>query len=48
MRSSNACAASVPPSNTPIVIDAEGAEAVVNRVRAQVLELCQRFPVYGV
>jgi len=30
------------------VIDAEGAEAVVNRVRAQVLELCQRFPVYGV
>jgi len=28
------------------VIDAEGAEAVVQRVRGQVLELCRRFPVY--
>jgi glycine hydroxymethyltransferase len=30
------------------VIDAEGADAVVNRVRGEVLELCRRFPVYGV
>jgi glycine hydroxymethyltransferase len=29
------------------VIDAEGSDAVVNGVRAQVLELCRRFPVYG-
>jgi glycine hydroxymethyltransferase len=29
------------------VLDAEGAPAVVERVRAQVLELCARFPVYG-
>jgi len=29
------------------VLDAEGAEAVVGRVRAQVLDLCRRFPVYG-
>ena len=29
------------------VIDAEGADAVVSRVQAQVLELCKRFPVYG-
>ncbi|MGB8694897.1 MAG: serine hydroxymethyltransferase [Steroidobacteraceae bacterium] len=28
------------------VIDAEGAEATVQQVRAQVLELCRRFPVY--
>ena len=28
------------------VIDAEGADATVQRVRAQVLELCRRFPVY--
>jgi glycine hydroxymethyltransferase len=28
------------------VVDAEGAEAVVQRVRGQVLELCARFPVY--
>jgi glycine hydroxymethyltransferase len=28
------------------VIDAEGADPVVQRVRAQVLELCRRFPVY--
>jgi glycine hydroxymethyltransferase len=28
------------------VIDAGGAEPVVQRVRAQVIELCQRFPVY--
>ena len=28
------------------VIDAEGADAVVQRVRGQVLELCRRFPVY--
>ncbi len=30
------------------VIDAEGAEAVVQKVRREVLELCRRFPVYGV
>jgi glycine hydroxymethyltransferase len=29
------------------VLDAEGAPAVIERVRAQVLELCARFPVYG-
>jgi glycine hydroxymethyltransferase len=29
------------------VLDAEGAAAVIERVRAQVLELCRRFPVYG-
>jgi glycine hydroxymethyltransferase len=29
------------------VLDASGAQAVVERVRAQVLELCRRFPVYG-
>ncbi len=29
------------------VLDAEGATAVVERVRASVLELCRRFPVYG-
>jgi len=29
------------------VIDAEGVDAVVSRVQAQVLELCKRFPVYG-
>ena len=29
------------------VVDAEGAEAVVQRVRGAVLELCRRFPVYG-
>ena len=28
------------------VIDAEGADATVQQVRAQVLELCRRFPVY--
>jgi glycine hydroxymethyltransferase len=29
------------------VLDSEGAENVVARVRGQVLELCKRFPVYG-
>jgi glycine hydroxymethyltransferase len=29
------------------VLEAEGADEVVNRVRAQVLDLCKRFPVYG-
>jgi glycine hydroxymethyltransferase len=29
------------------VIEAEGAAAVVERVRGEVLALCQRFPVYG-
>ncbi len=29
------------------VLDAQGAAAVVERVRASVLELCRRFPVYG-
>jgi glycine hydroxymethyltransferase len=29
------------------VIDAEGSDAVVERVRGQVLDLCKRFPVYG-
>jgi glycine hydroxymethyltransferase len=29
------------------VLDAEGAAPVVERVRASVLELCRRFPVYG-
>jgi glycine hydroxymethyltransferase len=29
------------------VLDAAGAEAVVQRVRTDVLELCRRFPVYG-
>ena len=28
------------------VVDAEGNEAVVQRVRGEVLELCARFPVY--
>ncbi len=30
------------------IVDAEGADAVVQRVRAEVLEMCGRFPVYGV
>ncbi len=30
------------------VIEAEGADEVVQKVRAEVLELCRRFPVYGV
>ena len=29
------------------VLDAEGAPAVIERVRPQVIELCRRFPVYG-
>ena len=29
------------------VIEAEGAEVVVQRVRGEVLQLCARFPVYG-
>ncbi len=29
------------------VLDAEGSDEVVNRVKAQVLDLCKRFPVYG-
>ena len=29
------------------VLDAEGAQAAIERVRPQVLELCRRFPVYG-
>jgi glycine hydroxymethyltransferase len=29
------------------VVEAEGADAVVEKVRAQVLDLCKRFPVYG-
>ena len=29
------------------VLDAEGSEAVVERVRPQVLDLCRRFPVYS-
>ncbi len=30
------------------VIDAEGADSVVQKVRGEVLDLCRRFPVYGV
>ncbi|HEV7431863.1 MAG TPA: serine hydroxymethyltransferase, partial [Steroidobacteraceae bacterium] len=30
------------------IVDAEGADPVVQRVRGEVLELCRRFPVYGV
>ena len=29
------------------VLDANGAEAVIERVKAEVTELCRRFPVYG-
>jgi glycine hydroxymethyltransferase len=29
------------------VVEAEGADAVVEKVRGQVLDLCKRFPVYG-
>jgi glycine hydroxymethyltransferase len=29
------------------VLESEGAESVVDKVRGQVLELCKRFPVYG-
>jgi len=29
------------------VLDAEGAQSAIDRVRPQVLELCRRFPVYG-
>jgi glycine/serine hydroxymethyltransferase len=29
------------------VIDANGADAVVQRVRSEVLALCAHFPVYG-
>jgi glycine/serine hydroxymethyltransferase len=30
------------------VINAEGSEAAIAKVRPQVIELCRRFPVYGV
>ncbi|HLY51591.1 MAG TPA: serine hydroxymethyltransferase [Steroidobacteraceae bacterium] len=30
-----------------LILDAQGEASVVARVRAQVLELCRRFPVYG-
>jgi glycine/serine hydroxymethyltransferase len=30
------------------IIDAQGADTVVQKVRGEVLELCRRFPVYGV
>jgi glycine hydroxymethyltransferase len=29
------------------VLDCGGAQAVIERARGQVLELCRRFPVYG-
>ena len=29
------------------VLDAEGSQAAIERVRPQVIELCRRFPVYG-
>jgi glycine hydroxymethyltransferase len=29
------------------VLDAEGSEAAIERVRPQVVELCRRYPVYG-
>jgi glycine hydroxymethyltransferase len=29
------------------VLDANGSEAAVSAARAQALELCRRFPVYG-
>jgi glycine hydroxymethyltransferase len=29
------------------VLDAEGAEATIGRVRGEVVALCKRFPVYG-
>ena len=29
------------------IVQAGGAEAVVDRVRGEVLALCRRFPVYG-
>jgi glycine hydroxymethyltransferase len=29
------------------VLDADGADEVVEKVRGQVLDLCKRFPVYG-
>jgi glycine hydroxymethyltransferase len=29
------------------VLDAMGDESVVERVRGQVLAICERFPVYG-
>jgi glycine hydroxymethyltransferase len=29
------------------IIDAEGSETAIERVRPRVLELCHRFPVYG-
>jgi glycine hydroxymethyltransferase len=29
------------------ILDAEGAQSALERVRPQVLELCRRFPVYG-
>ena len=29
------------------ILDAEGAQSAIERVRPQVLELCRRFPVYG-
>jgi glycine hydroxymethyltransferase len=29
------------------VLDSEGADGVVDKVRGQVLDLCKRFPVYG-
>jgi len=29
------------------VLDAEGSDAAIERVRPKVVELCRRFPVYG-
>ena len=29
------------------ILDAEGAEAAIERVKPKVVELCRRFPVYG-
>ena len=29
------------------VLDAEGAEGTIERVRGEVVALCKRFPVYG-
>ena len=29
------------------ILDAEGSEAAIERVRPKVVELCRRFPVYG-
>jgi glycine/serine hydroxymethyltransferase len=29
------------------IVEAEGSQAAIDKVRPQVIQLCRRFPVYG-